>query len=54
MSLISNENPTNPYSDDEIAVILTEQGFPLARRTVAKYRGIERILPARLRKRKAA
>lgn len=54
LTLIANENPNNPYSDDEIAVILTEQGFPLARRTVAKYRGIERILPARLRKRKGA
>jgi RNA polymerase sigma-54 factor len=54
LTLISSENPTSPYSDDEIAAILTEQGFPLARRTVAKYRGIERILPARLRKRKAA
>lgn len=54
LNLISSENPNNPYSDDEIAAILTEQGFPLARRTVAKYRGIERILPARLRKRKVA
>lgn len=54
LNLISSESPSNPYSDDEIAAILTEQGFPLARRTVAKYRGIERILPARLRKRKAA
>ena len=54
LTLIAGENPNNPYSDDEIALILTEQGFPLARRTVAKYRGIERILPARLRKRKAA
>ncbi|WP_309692121.1 RNA polymerase factor sigma-54 [Armatimonas sp.] len=54
LHLISSENSNDPYSDDEIAVILTEQGFPLARRTVAKYRGIERILPARLRKRKAA
>lgn len=49
--LIETENPANPYSDDEIADILTEQGFPLARRTVAKYRGLEKILPARLRKR---
>lgn len=54
LNLIAGENPNNPYSDDEIAAILTEQGFPLARRTVAKYRGIERILPARLRKRKVA
>ena len=49
--LIAAENPANPYSDDEIADLLTEQGFPLARRTVAKYRGLEKILPARLRKR---
>lgn len=50
-NLITGENPVNPYSDDEIADILTEQGFPLARRTVAKYRGLEKILPARLRRR---
>jgi RNA polymerase sigma-54 factor len=50
-SLIAGEDPSNPYSDDEIADILTAQGFPLARRTVAKYRGLEKILPARLRKR---
>jgi RNA polymerase sigma-54 factor len=49
--LVATEDPQNPYSDDELADILTEQGFPLARRTVAKYRGLERILPARLRKR---
>jgi RNA polymerase sigma-54 factor len=54
LNLISGEDSNHPYSDDDIAAILTEQGFPLARRTVAKYRGIERILPARLRKRKAA
>jgi len=50
-NLIAHENPSNPYSDDEIADELTAQGFPLARRTVAKYRGLEKILPARLRKR---
>jgi RNA polymerase sigma-54 factor len=49
--LIAGEDPAAPYSDDEIADILTAQGFPLARRTVAKYRGLEKILPARLRKR---
>jgi len=51
--LIAGEDPANPYSDDEIADALTAQGFPLARRTVAKYRGLEKILPARLRKRAA-
>ena len=51
VTLIDTEDPASPYSDDEIADLLTSQGFPLARRTVAKYRGLEKILPARLRKR---
>ncbi|MBC8103056.1 MAG: hypothetical protein H7Z41_10770 [Cytophagales bacterium] len=53
-ALISEENPAHPYSDEEIADMLCAQGFPLARRTVAKYRGLEKILPARLRKRAIA
>ncbi len=36
-------------SDSEIAVLLSGMGFPVARRTVAKYRSIEGILPAHLR-----
>ncbi|MBC8143345.1 MAG: hypothetical protein H7Y38_18110 [Armatimonadetes bacterium] len=51
VALIAKENPHEPLSDDEIAEHLTVQGFPLARRTVAKYRSLEKILPARLRKR---
>lgn len=51
VSLVASEDPHRPFSDDEIADHLTAQGFPLARRTVAKYRGLEKILPARLRKR---
>jgi hypothetical protein len=31
--------------------MLTSMGFPVARRTVAKYRSIEGILPAHLRNR---
>ena len=50
VQLIQGENPQKPYSDDDIAAILTSQGFPLARRTVAKYRNQEKIMPARLRK----
>jgi len=46
--IIANEK--KPLNDSQIATILTEQGFPVARRTVAKYRTIEGILPARLRK----
>ena len=39
-----------PLTDDQIAAILRRQGVKIARRTVAKYRTIEGILPARLRK----
>jgi len=38
-----------PLSDTIIADLLLNQGFPVARRTVAKYRSMEGILPARLR-----
>lgn len=54
LRLVQEEDPRNPLSDDELANELTELGFQLARRTVAKYRGVERILPARLRKRRIA
>jgi len=43
------ENETKPLTDDEIADLLHEDGVKIARRTVAKYRAIEGILPARLR-----
>jgi RNA polymerase sigma-54 factor len=42
---------TKPLTDEEIAAILEEDGVKVARRTVAKYRAIEGILPARLRHR---
>jgi RNA polymerase sigma-54 factor len=38
-----------PLSDTQIAERLEEQGYMIARRTVAKYRSMEGILPARLR-----
>jgi RNA polymerase sigma-54 factor len=43
------EQETETLSDSEIAVLLSDMGFPVARRTVAKYRSIEGILPAHLR-----
>lgn len=43
------ESETTPYSDSEIQEILAEQGINIARRTVAKYRSMEGILPAHLR-----
>jgi RNA polymerase sigma-54 factor len=46
--IIEHEN--KPLTDDRIAGVLEEQGIRIARRTVAKYRSMEGILPARLRK----
>ncbi len=45
---IINEE-VKPLSDNEIAKILNNQGFDVARRTVAKYRAMEGILPSNLR-----
>jgi RNA polymerase sigma-54 factor len=42
---------TSTLSDSQIAGLLSGMGFPVARRTVAKYRSIEGILPAHLRNR---
>ena len=36
--LIDEEDPSNPLSDDRLCELLREQGFQIARRTVAKYR----------------
>ena len=44
------ENETKPLSDSDLVELLSEKGFDVARRTVAKYRAIEGILPAHLRK----
>ena len=40
---------TSPMSDATLAILLSGQGYPVARRTVAKYRAMEGILPAHLR-----
>lgn len=45
--IISTE--TKPLSDSKIMKLLEESGFTIARRTVAKYRSVEGILPAHLR-----
>jgi RNA polymerase sigma-54 factor len=46
------EGEARPLTDDEIVDRLRKEGVQVARRTVAKYRAIEGILPARLRHRK--
>ena len=43
------EEETTPLSDTALAELLAEQGHTVARRTVAKYRSMEGILPAHLR-----
>ena len=45
--IIDEENM--PLSDTEITLLLKEKGYSVARRTVAKYRAMEGILPARFR-----
>ena len=48
--LIANENKSKPLSDRALAEKMTELGFPLARRTVAKYREFLNISNASGRK----
>jgi RNA polymerase sigma-54 factor len=48
--IVDAENKDEPLSDADIVIRLKKQGYPLARRTVAKYRSMEGILPAHLRK----
>ncbi len=36
--IVDNENKANPYSDEKLAELLSEEGYTIARRTVQKYR----------------
>lgn len=47
--LVDAEDPHHPLSDTRLAEMLNEAGFPVARRTVAKYRDQMSIPPSRLR-----
>ena len=47
---ISNEDKTKPLTDEKLAELLKENGYLIARRTVAKYREQLNIPVARLRK----
>lgn len=47
---IAEEDKSKPYTDDQLCKLLNEKGYPLARRTVAKYREQLGIPVARLRK----
>lgn len=48
--VISKENKRKPLTDDALVVILKQQGYNIARRTIAKYREQLNIPVARLRK----
>jgi RNA polymerase sigma-54 factor len=47
---IENEEKRKPLTDDQLADILKDKGYPIARRTIAKYREQLNISVARLRK----
>jgi RNA polymerase sigma-54 factor len=48
--VIAEEDKKKPLTDDKLAAILKEKGYPIARRTVAKYREQLDLPVARLRK----
>ena len=48
--IIDSEDKQKPLSDDALTKLLAERGFPIARRTVTKYRELMGIPVARLRK----
>ena len=48
--ILDEEEKQHPYTDEQLTKLLNEQGFPVARRTVAKYREQLHVPVARLRK----
>lgn len=48
--IIEKEDKSKPYTDAKLASLLKEKGYPIARRTVAKYREQLDLPVARLRK----
>jgi RNA polymerase sigma-54 factor len=49
-TVVLEENKKKPLTDEKLALILKEKGYPIARRTVAKYREQLELPVARLRK----
>jgi RNA polymerase sigma-54 factor len=49
-NIIEEEDKSKPLPDDQLAEILGERGYPIARRTIAKYRDLLDIPVARMRK----
>lgn len=48
--LVSKEDPKKPLSDQKLVDLLRKEGIDIARRTVAKYRDVLKILPSSQRK----
>ncbi|MBX0328746.1 hypothetical protein K2Z83_13780 [Oscillochloris sp. ZM17-4] len=48
-ALIAAEDTSSPLSDQALAAQLADLGYPIARRTVAKYRDVMKIPPAQIR-----
>ena len=48
--LIDNEDKRNPLTDEQLVDLMGEHGYPIARRTIAKYRDLLGVPVARLRK----
>jgi len=48
--IVENEDKNNPLNDDDLVKEMKKHGFTLARRTVAKYRSLLNLPPARRRK----
>ena len=49
-TIVENEDKKKPHTDDKLSELLKEKGYPIARRTIAKYREQLDIPVARLRK----
>lgn len=49
-TVISEEDKRKPLTDEKLAILLKEKGYPIARRTIAKYREQLELPVARLRK----
>src|SRR5690625_6741337 len=49
-SIIDKEDKSKPHTDEVLASLLKDKGYPIARRTVSKYRKQLDLPVARLRK----
>ncbi len=50
LEIVGNEDKNNPLSDEDLVTKLAESGYPVARRTVTKYRKMLSIQSSRQRK----